>query len=132
MKISKKILAGVFSFLCLSAFPLWPQQIDIIAPPAWIQGLWESADESGAVYTTQFTGDDIFFDADSAADYIEQGEITGFTQNLSDLYYEIYFEFSDGYWWKERFFKPDSDSLESSFENSDGDNSGIAYTRKKE
>jgi hypothetical protein len=129
MKIPKKLFSGAFFLLCLAVSPLWSQQLDEIAPPLWIQGLWQYT-EDGEAYTTRFGGSDIFFDAESAAAFIAQGVVTGFTQTLTDSYYEIFFEFSDGYWWKERFPKPRGDSLESVFENSDGDNSSIEYTRK--
>jgi hypothetical protein len=128
MKI-RRPLAVVLLAAGLAMAPAWAQEADTPAPPDWIQGAWQYTELDEYIYVIVFTNDDIFFDGDSTAGFIEDETISVFTQTTTDAAYEIYLKYSDGYWWWETFMRPNGDSMKSSFITSDGESNTENYTR---
>jgi cell wall-associated NlpC family hydrolase len=100
-----------------------------IRPPAWIQGEWRN-DDGKRLFSLEMKADDILWDGGSLEGMVRAGKIR-FSQKETAAGYEIYFQFlSDKYWYRERFGKPDGDSLSSSFVDSAGAAKRFTYARK--
>ena len=138
---TKIFITAVLFLLCAAVFPLAAQQSNTIGPPSWMQGSWTYTetlpDEMGggeAEFSVRFNANDILFDAEeSLGELIRSGEVAVFTQNAGSSSYEIYIEYSDGYWWRETFQRPaaGASTMRSTYETSDGENDECIYTRQQ-
>ncbi|MCL2480624.1 MAG: hypothetical protein FWF38_02820 [Spirochaetaceae bacterium] len=104
-------------------------EIDNIAPPEWILGTWIVDEETDDPFIIEFTKTDILMDNYSLIEDIETGYVIGFSQTVTEEYYEMYVKFENDEWYQERFFIISNDVMESQFTASDGTELSFTYSR---
>jgi hypothetical protein len=102
---------------------------DRIAPPEWIEGVWDYTHDSTPL-VLEFTPGDILSDGYGMTGFIAQGEIVFFRQEEGPSYYEICVETYSGSWARERFEKPSGGAMRSVYEGSDSEKGEHVYTRR--
>ncbi|MCL2791970.1 MAG: hypothetical protein FWD87_02665 [Spirochaetaceae bacterium] len=120
------LILNIFLFFAI-LFPAYSMDFDYttdeinrVSPPEWILGTWVITDDLDDPFMVEFTKTDFIFDGHSIVEDIVSGFITGYTQEITEEYYDMYIRFYTGDWGRERFFRISTNVMESRFVSSDG------------
>lgn len=118
----KKVLLLLLAALSFPAF------CDDIAPPAWILGDWAMEYERELMELT-FHKDDMLIDGASVTAMIKEGYVTAYRQTVKNDSFFVRIEYNDGYWWEERFPRPEMTSLYTDQNYENGKTADLRYLR---
>jgi hypothetical protein len=120
--IVKKVFFLLITVLSFPAF------CDDIAPPAWILGDWAMEYEREIMELT-FHKNDILIDGASVTAMMKEGYVTAYRQTVRNDSFFVRIEYNDGYWWEERFPRPEMTSHYTDQNYEKGKTADLRYLR---